>query len=247
MCADQVYARFYDLDADFEHDLAFYQQQCAGRSVLELAAGSGRVLAALARQSTELTGLDLNPAMLALAKARLGRRARWIVGDLRRPPLHQRFEAIVLAANALGLAATPHGQRACLQACQRLLTNDGRLLLDMPNPGPFLSARAPFDHERHIYTRLHPDRSCWLTRYATHRHDGLHQLVIADYRYLVTHPDGSSSQHLSNELLRYVHVQELTWLLELSGFTVDRISGWFDGRSLTADCPKLVVSAHPRS
>ena len=64
-------ARYYDLDlTDDPGDLELYQALAArtGGPVLELAAGSGRIAAALAASGLDVVGLDLDPAMLARAE-----------------------------------------------------------------------------------------------------------------------------------------------------------------------------------
>lgn len=215
-----VYSRFYDLDAAFEHDLPYYASHAGGQRVLELAAGSGRVLAALG-DAAALTGVDLDPAMLALAERRLEAcdvPCTLLQGDMRHPPVEGPFDLVILAVNALGLPATPAGQRATLCAIRRVLAPGGKLLIDMPAPATWLAERAPFGVERLVYSRPSPGSDQVVTRYVTHQHEAEHQLILATYRYVVFRPDGSTASYTCQECLRYLFRQELLWLLELTGF-----------------------------
>jgi len=68
-----TYARFYDLDhGSLDADLVMIEQYAAlcGSPILELACGTGRALLPLARQGYQVTGVDISPAMLAIAGAR---------------------------------------------------------------------------------------------------------------------------------------------------------------------------------
>lgn len=52
----------------------------AGSEVLDVATGTGAVAAELLRRGCRVTGLDQSPEMLAVARARLGARARFVEG-----------------------------------------------------------------------------------------------------------------------------------------------------------------------
>src|SRR5262245_28469449 len=68
---DDLLARFYDLDLqDDPGDLDLYLAMAArtGGPVLELAVGSGRLAVPLAASGYEVTGVDLDRAMLARAQ-----------------------------------------------------------------------------------------------------------------------------------------------------------------------------------
>jgi SAM-dependent methyltransferase len=60
-----------DWDVDDEIDWLLEQLEPSGAPVLEPGCGSGRMLVALARRGVESVGIDLSPAMVALARSRL--------------------------------------------------------------------------------------------------------------------------------------------------------------------------------
>ena len=95
----ETFARFYDAvqgdragDAGYARSLL--ERRCPGaRSVLELACGTGSVLARL-RPHYEVTGVDLSPEMLAVALRKLPG-VELLEGDMTSVRLGRRFDAVL--------------------------------------------------------------------------------------------------------------------------------------------------------
>ena len=96
--------------------------------VLEIAAGTGRNLAHYPAD-VELTGIELSPEMLAIARSRraeLGRQADLRLGDAQALDFaDERFDSVVCT---LGLCTIPDGRKAVGEA-HRVLRPGGRFLL----------------------------------------------------------------------------------------------------------------------
>ncbi len=100
--------------------------------ILDLGCGPGRCLAALKRAfpASELTGLDLSPFMLELARDRLaaGGGASLVHADARETPFEERTFDAITAIHLLG--HVPRGAAlAVLAEARRLLAPGGRLLV----------------------------------------------------------------------------------------------------------------------
>jgi SAM-dependent methyltransferase len=106
--ADQsLSAAFYDVvtasDRQLGGDVDFYVGlAAAGDSVLELGAGAGRIACALAERGFSVTGVDLAPAMLARARARLAdlpaelaARLEFRQGDMTALDLKRTFDRVI--------------------------------------------------------------------------------------------------------------------------------------------------------
>ena len=100
-------ADFYDVvtaaDQNLAGDVGFYASLAPPQgSILELGAGAGRITFALAEQGLSVTGVDLAPAMLARAKARLAdtrpeiaARLEFRQGDMTSLRLGRMFDLVV--------------------------------------------------------------------------------------------------------------------------------------------------------
>ncbi|MER5213393.1 class I SAM-dependent methyltransferase [Streptomyces sp. NPDC002838] len=95
--------------------------------VLDLGCGTGSLSLLAAEQGHRVTGVDLSPPMVDLARAKLaGRDAVFLVGDAAAPPVgEQRFDAVLVRHV---LWALPDPGRA-LRHWRELLRPGGRLVL----------------------------------------------------------------------------------------------------------------------
>jgi SAM-dependent methyltransferase len=96
------------------------------RSVLDGGCGTGRVAIELARRGVEVVGTDLDPDMIALARAKAPKLA-WVHTDLSELDLPALFDAVVLAGNVIPYVASDRRQAAVV-ACARHLAPSSRLI-----------------------------------------------------------------------------------------------------------------------
>lgn len=130
-------ARGYDLQLPLERRalrvVAAAAEPLDGARVVDLAAGTGAVAAALAdrcRSLSSLTLVDAAPRMLLRARARLRRRAaaaRFIVADARSVPLPDACADVVTIGYLLHLV-DPATRTGVLDEARRLLVPGGRLV-----------------------------------------------------------------------------------------------------------------------
>jgi ubiquinone/menaquinone biosynthesis C-methylase UbiE len=109
-----------------------------GERVLDVACGTGvvaRLAAARAGKTGTVTGLDLNPGMLAVARSVTPADAAitWHEANAQSMPLPDGAFDVVLCQ--LGLQFMPD-KTAALREMQRVLTRGGRLVLNVPGPTP---------------------------------------------------------------------------------------------------------------
>ncbi|MGW1161091.1 class I SAM-dependent methyltransferase [Streptomyces sp. NPDC002513] len=95
--------------------------------VLDLGCGTGSLSLLAAERGHRVTGVDLSPAMLALARAKLaGHDAVFLVGDAAAPPVRARFFDAVLVRHVLWTLPDPG---RVLRHWRELLRPGGRLVL----------------------------------------------------------------------------------------------------------------------
>lgn len=106
------------------------------RRVLDLPCGQGRHSIELARRGYEVTGVDLSPFMLDVARKRAteaGVQVRWLEGDMRRPIGGESFDVILNLFTSFGYFADPADDQLVLAAGAAMLEPGGRLLLEVIN------------------------------------------------------------------------------------------------------------------
>src|SRR5437016_11021595 len=104
--------------------------------ILDLPCGQGRHAIELARRGYEVTGVDLSPYLIGVAKARAeagGVKVRWLEGDMRRPVPRERFDLVLNLFTSLGYFLDEADDRLVVQAAAGMLGPGGRFLLEVIN------------------------------------------------------------------------------------------------------------------
>ena len=112
---DEYQARFDRLAAAGVevHGEADFVRSYGPTSVLDAGCGTGRVGVELARHGIEVTGVDVDPSMLATARGRAPE-VTWVEADLTELDLGRTFDVVVMAGNVP--LFTPPGTEAALVA-----------------------------------------------------------------------------------------------------------------------------------
>lgn len=232
-------------------DIAFYREACHGaRSVLELGSGSGRMLLALSGARRRLTGLELDPELLALAKRNLrallpAKRSapRLVAGDMRDFEFPERFERVLLPYNALYCLLNRRAALACFRAAHRALALGGKFVLDVWNAGPFQSssAKSSVDDSEPVVTLSHAGRTWDVFERSSVRR--ARQRLNVTYTYL---PREGGPTYQIPIVQRYYSPTEVMELLDSAGFVVEARYGDFSRARFNARSPQLIVSARAR-
>jgi SAM-dependent methyltransferase len=218
--------------------------------VLELGSGSGRMSLALSDAKRRLTGIELDPELLALAKRNLralpaaNRNAlRFVAGDMRNFEFSERFERVLLPYNALYCLLSRRAALACFRAAHRALAVGGQFILDVWNAGPFLShsAKSQADETEPVVTLSHAGRTWDVFERSSVRR--ARQRLNVTYTYL---PREGGTTYEIPIAQRYYSPVEVTELLERAGFVVEARYGDFSRRRFGARSPQLIVSARAR-
>ncbi|MCA9728879.1 MAG: class I SAM-dependent methyltransferase, partial [Candidatus Eisenbacteria bacterium] len=111
--------------------------------VLDIACGTGRLLAPLSGAFAGAVGIDRSPALLRRAREREGGHAL-VRGDMRELPFAAgAFGAAVSLFTSFGYFDREAEDRAVLAEAARVLTRHGRFVLDYLNPGPTVAHLIP--------------------------------------------------------------------------------------------------------
>ncbi len=108
------------------HGEAAFVASFAPATVLDAGCGTGRVAIELARRGVDVVGIDLDPAMLQVAR-RKAPELDWRHADLATLDLGRRFDQVVMAGNVL-LFVAPGAEAAIVERMAAHLFPGGRLV-----------------------------------------------------------------------------------------------------------------------
>jgi SAM-dependent methyltransferase len=232
-------ARLYDLDlAQDPGDLDLYLA-LAGRTggpILELATGTGRLAVPLAEQGYLVTGVDIDPAMLARAQARADATRgeamgglRFVIGDARsvRLPDAGRYQLAFLALNSLFIMGTRADQQAVVMTLATHLAPGGLAVIDVWLPDADDLAR--YDGRVMLeYPRRDPATGQHVVKVGSATHDAATATVRLTTIYEEGDPGQPVVRWVRRDEMRLVGVDELRGFAEAAGLVVESIAGDYD-------------------
>jgi SAM-dependent methyltransferase len=245
-----IYARFYDLDfGDADADLLMYQQFASrcGSPILELGCGTGRVLLPLARQGYQITGVDVSPPMLDVARRKVA--AENLTGqvtlfeqDMRELELGGRFNLAFAAINSFMHLLNTDDQLTALARIRHHLNPGGLLLLDLFNPdlSRLLDLRGQIGLAK---VMTDPDTGHRLMRFHSDKADIGQQTIHVTFVVDELDAEGHVQRTLFPFSIRYLFRFELELLLRHAGFEIEAIYGSYDLEEFTGDSPKMIAVA----
>lgn len=239
----QRIAAFYDIEhEDFAGDIQFYRQYIQAGPVLEIGAGTGRLMRPLLDAGWEVWGIDPSGPMLERARHRVSgcARAHLIQQSAEHLNLPMRFETVILPLNTLSHLGSLDAQIAALAAIRRHANPGGMLIVDQSNPLS-MADRGGAGEVRKRLSRTVGATS--LSGWSAVWDDEGEQMLNAHLWYDSTEESGIVSRTETTLLLRYLYRFELELLLRLSAFSVSEIHGSYDLEPYSAVSPRLIAIA----
>jgi 2-polyprenyl-3-methyl-5-hydroxy-6-metoxy-1,4-benzoquinol methylase len=204
-----------------------------GARILDLACGHGRISLELARRGYDVTGLDLSPRSLELAREAAQREeldVDWVQADMREIPEGSEFDAIVNVFTAFGYFDEEDENQRVLDGVAQALRPGGRFLIDTINLLGLV---------RGYRERGWDETADGVVHLQEHRYDVLRGRN--DVTWTFVKPDGTRSELLHSVRLYTPH--ELAAMLERAGLRVEGSWGGFDGSELSFETWRLILLA----
>jgi len=261
--AADALARLYDLDlAEDPGDLGLYRALAkrTGGPVVELAVGSGRIAVPLAGDGLEVTGVDLDAAMLRRARAHadalgpaVSGRLHLVEADLTRlavdggadadtARLAGRFKLAILALNSVLLLPTAADQRSALAAMSALLAPGGVAVVDawLPDPADLVAFDGRLSLE---WLRHDPATGRDVTKTVAAWLDSATRRVTLTTVFEEGAPGEPPARWTRTDALRLASAAELEHAAELAGLEVEALAGDYELGSLRPDSERVVLVA----
>jgi SAM-dependent methyltransferase len=198
-----------------------------GGPVLELATGTGRLLAPLAAAGFDVTGVDSSPPMLDRARQRLARnglQATLVEQRAEALQLDRQFRTIIFGLDSFGLLVRRVDQVRALRAIRTHLTHDGRFVLDVAN-GNLRGSSEPTEELLHDVTAPDPETGRPITKFVLRRPRPSEQLDELRFFYDEQDAQGYLQRTTVELRLRWFTRFELELLLESTGLEIAELYG----------------------
>jgi trans-aconitate methyltransferase len=240
-------ARLYDLDLaeDPGDDIGLYLAlaERTGGPILELAAGTGRIVRPLAAAGFEVTALDSDPAMLARLNLPIPNGVTTVRADLTtwRPP-KPIYRLAILGLNALFLMAERHQQRAALESLAGALLPGGLAAVDIWLPDA--TDLAAYDQRLLLdYVRTDPETGRTVTKTVSALYDAATATVLLSSIYDEGLPGQAVIRWIRRDVLRLIGSGELVDLARAAGLEVEALAGDYGLEPLGPGATRAILIA----
>ena len=186
-----------------------------GRSILELAIGSGRIAIPLKARGFDICGFDASPDMLALLEQKPGgdEIETWMA-DMADFSVDRRFGFAYLVFNTLYNLTTQDAQVRCFQSVAEHLEPGGQFLVEA-----FMPNRERFQDNQAVRTKHVSMDAVWLE---AAQHNPVTQTI--DFQRVRITEDATKLMPLA---MRYVWPSELDLMAALAGLEpIEKWGGW---------------------
>lgn len=247
-------ARLYDLDlSEDPGDVDLYLALAArtGGPVLEVAVGSGRIAIPLAADGHEVTGVDLDPAMLARAQSAAdeagkatARRLSLVHGDAReiRLPDAGTFELAFIPLNSLFLMGTRADQAAVVATLAAHVAPGGLVVVDCWLPDAEDLAR--YDGRLVLeWTREDPETGRTVTKTGSAAWDAAANAVRLTTIFEEGRQGEPPVRWVRVDRMRLVAPDDLTAMADAAGLRIEALAGDYDLGPLEPASERVILLA----
>jgi ubiquinone/menaquinone biosynthesis C-methylase UbiE len=235
-----LHAGYYDLvyaDKAYAEEARFVARRLEvvlgrrPRTLLDLACGTGRHAFEFAAMGIEVTGVDLNEALLAHARERAPE-IEFLAQDMCELDLGDaRFDAVTCLFDSIGYAQTGERVIAALAGARRHLAAGGALAVE------FLHAPAMLLHAAPVRVRRwDTEDGGALLRVSETRLDVPRQVMDVEYELVDLRPDGTYERWRERQANRFFSVEEMSALMGAAGLTVvESVPAYEDSGDIDAE------------
>ena len=235
----QVAAKYYDLihqahTGDIELFVKMAQQTSG--AVLDIGSGSGRLMIPIAEAGIEVVGIDNSAEMYAVGQKRLaeeGVSALLYKQDILTWVSSQRFDLILIGMNTL-MEFDHQTVLSLLQAAAKLLTQQGRIIIDVIQP--FMMASLENADGGYAEDEPLDDSGRKLPMWSGWSADHEKQQVVIKWKI----QDGAEIIEFSN-LFHYRYLDQLMDYLPAAKLEIDQVWGSYAQEPYDEDSERMIV------
>jgi SAM-dependent methyltransferase len=242
-------ARYYDVmhvEREYEQEATFIQKLflrfygCSRARALDLFCGTGGHSLPMAMLGFDVLGLDISEDMLMLAKRKTAAcelNMRFELGDCRSLSFRSEFDLVVCLGQSLQYLLSYEEIQAAFAGIRRALKPGGLCIFDIIDGWSMLK---PFESRRFDVT----EDGTSVLRFARTELDRARRLAICRASWVITTADSDLGVDETVEEYRIFFVDELMFLLSISGF--EALGVFADGVAddvVAGDCVAVTIVA----
>ena len=220
---DEIYASIgkdYARESSKAHRLIQKYSSAGGRTLLDVACGTGHH-AGFFGENYQVTGLDLDPGMLSIARNKYPK-IRFYMGNMMNFKLKKRFDAIVCLFSSIGYVKTRSNLQKALSCMDRHLAPGGVILIE-----PWFSPKQW--HVGRVFTTQVNIPDLKIVRMSRSTLRG--KISVIEFQYLIGTPQGIEHSVEHHELGLFTHTEYVRALRSV-GLKVIHDAEGLDGRGL---------------
>jgi len=251
--AKELYAQLYDVRVlDWDGEIDFYKElighsHLKTQGVLEIACGTGRVSLQLAKDGIEITGFDISPELLEIAKIKSAgmSNVNWVLGDLRTFDIGRKFGYVISPGHSFQFMTTPDEQVMCLEQIKHHLVTDGLVVIhiDYQDFGWLASL---LNHKEPVYEKsdilIHPTTKETFRRSFSWGFESSTQTatVTTNWEQVDENGDVVETWEMEPARLHCIFPFEMEHLLKRVGFSIEAVYGDFFKSKLTNESSQMI-------
>jgi SAM-dependent methyltransferase len=258
--AEELYAQLYDVWVnDWDGEVDFYKELIGNsplksNGVLEVACGTGRITRRLAEAGMDITGFDVSPELLEIARGKSSAipNVRWVLGDMRTFAIEKQFGFVISPGHSFQFMTTPDDQVKCLEQIKRHLVPDGIVVLHLDHQD-FTWIADLLKNEKPVYQKsdviLHPATNQRFIRTWGWSFEPVSQTatVQVNWEEINEHGDVIQIWEMQPKQLHCIFPFEMEHLLRRVGFSVEAVYGDFFKSELTSQSEQMIWIARNRA
>lgn len=234
----------YDLENTWGKDDDFYldlAKKSKGK-VLDLACGTGRLTIAIHNNGIDVTGLDIMPEMLRMAKQKsVGLNIDWIEADCRNFKLPNTFDLALMTSNGFQYLLTEKDQVDFFKSVNKHLNEKGLCAFEIRNAQKMeygaisrSLVEGEFKHWQSITNSKNEEIK-------VHICTNFNEETKLDHIIFKCENVATKNIEISEEYLRYTEKETLNGLLNNCGFKIIHQYGFWDKIPFTKDSLALIT------
>ena len=237
------WSKFYDIfySTAPKDDIFFYIDMCNkfGGPILELGAGTGRILLPISNAGHSITGLDISAGMLSKIKSKIQTnngnypKIKLINADMKDFKLDKRFELILIPARTLLLETNHEKQVMVLKNAAAHLTSSGRIIFDIYYPDKEMINCDPNEEFLLGVSAAQKDENRYILT-GKNRFDTVNQLNFSrQYIEKINVSGESLDKTMLTVETRYLYFEQVLEMCKISNLKVDHAYGNFSYGPIT--------------